>query len=143
MIEAYLALSGRIRRWRFFVYWLFLWIIMPVLALLGIPMIDNARYPFAASVIVVIGLAAFWTWAGMALAVKRLHDLDKSGWHYVWMFLLPGLLTGGVTVELRHAASGQWSVGYGQVLGIIPLLATLYLIFARGSDGPNKFGYPP
>jgi len=143
MIEGYLALSGRIRRWPFFVYGLCLWIIMPMLALLAIPLIDNVQHPLAASVIIVLGMAVFWIWAGMALVVKRLHDLDKTGWHYLWMFLLPGLLTGGITMQLRYAINGQWSVGYGQSLGIIPLLATLYLIFARGSDGPNKFGYPP
>jgi len=111
------------------------------MALLGIPLIDNARYPMIAAIIVVVGLAAFWGWAGMALVVKRLHDLDKTGWHYVWMFLLPGLLTSGLTFQLN--SEGRWSIGYGQTAGFIPLLSALYLLFALGSDGPNKFGYPP
>jgi uncharacterized membrane protein YhaH (DUF805 family) len=68
-------------------------------------------------------LTLFWSWAGFALVVKRLHDLDKPGWHYVWMFLLPGLLG---------------------LLGLIwLLLGLLYLLLARGTDGPNRFGYPP
>lgn len=143
MLEGYFALSGRMRRWRFFIYGLALWIIIPVLVLLAVPAVNNARYPFFAALIVVIAIGVFWTWAGLALVVKRLHDLNKSGWHYVWMFLLPGLLSGGLGVQWNGSLSGQWSFGYGQVLGIIPLIAILYLIFARGSDGPNDYGYPP
>ncbi|MDQ7248716.1 DUF805 domain-containing protein [Dongia sedimenti] len=140
MLEGYFALSGRLRRWRFFLYGLVLWIIIPVLILLAIPAVGNARYPFAASLIAVVAIGAFWCWAGMALVVKRLHDLNRSGWHYVWMFLLPGLLGGGLSFDWSR---GQWSIGYSQAGGIIPLLALLYLIFGRGSDGPNDYGYPP
>lgn len=143
MLEAYVALSGRIRRWRFFLYSFVLWIIIPVLALLAVPAVQNARYPTLAGVIVAILLLGFWAWAGLALVVKRLHDLDKSGWHYVWMFMLPALLTGSVTIEWSGGPSGHWSFGYMQVTGIVPLVATLYLILAAGSDGPNKYGYPP
>jgi len=80
---------------------------------------------------------------GFALAVKRLHDLDKPGGHYVWMFLLPGLLTSGLTVHWSGQSGGTWTVGYWQVWGIVPLLAFLYLLLARGTYGPNNFGYPP
>jgi uncharacterized membrane protein YhaH (DUF805 family) len=142
MLEAYVALSGRLRRWRFFLYSIVLWIIIPVLVLLAIPLVDNARYPFVAMLIVTIAIGLFWTWAGFALVVKRLHDLNKSGWHYLWMFLMPGLLTGGVSFHWTRSADAHWSIGYGQVTGIIPLIATLYLIFARGSDGRNDYGYP-
>jgi uncharacterized membrane protein YhaH (DUF805 family) len=143
MLEAYLALDGRLRRWRFFLYSLVLWIIIPMLVLLSVPAVDNARYPFVAAIIVMIAVGISWTWAGLALVVKRLHDLNKTGWHYVWMFLLPGLLTGGVSFHWTHSAAAQWSIGYGQVSGIVPVLAFLYLIFARGSDRPNNYGYPP
>jgi uncharacterized membrane protein YhaH (DUF805 family) len=79
----------------------------------------------------------------MALVVKRLHDLNRSGWHYVWMFFLPGLLTGSVIFHWYQIQYGPWSIGYGQIFGIVPVLATLCLIFASGSDGPNDYGYPP
>ena len=80
-----------------------------LLGLLAIPLSDNARNPFMRGILLAAAVMAFWLWAGFALAVKRLHDLDKPGWHYV----------------------------------CVPLLATLYLVFARGSDGPNRYGYPP
>ncbi len=142
MLEGYFALSGRIRRWRFFLYFFVLSIIVSVLALLGIPLVENARYPQAAAILVVIVIGMFCTWAAMALVVKRLHDLNRSGWHYVWMFLLPGLLTSSVSFHWNQI-QGSWSFGYLQVFGIVSVLATLYLTFARGSDGPNDYGYPP
>ena len=54
------------------------------------------------------------TWISFATQVKRWHDLDKSGW-----FLL---------------------------LNIIPLVnlfVLLYIGFAKGSEGPNRFGARP
>ena len=143
MLEGYFSIDGRIRRWRFFLYSLVLVIIIPVLTLLAVPAVDNARNPFIAGIIAFIVITLFWSWAGFALVVKRLDDLDKPGWHYVWMFLLPGLLTSGFSVHWTGGGGGSWSFGYGATAGIIPLLAFLYLILARGSDGPNKYGYPP
>ncbi len=144
MLEGYFALGGRIGRWRFFLYSLVLWIIIiPVVSLLAIPAVNNARHPTGAAVIAVVAIGAFWMWAFFALVVKRLHDLDKSGWHYLWMFLLPGLLSSGFSIHWTGSSSGQWSIGYWYSTGIVPLIATLYLILGRGSDGRNKYGYPP
>jgi uncharacterized membrane protein YhaH (DUF805 family) len=143
MLEGYFALEGRIGRWRFFLYSLALWIIVPVLILLTVAALGHARNPFIAGLIAFSAIAAFSGWAGLALVVKRLHDLDKSGWHYVWMFLLPGLLTGGFSVHWTGGGGGAWTIGYGQIWGIVPLLAFLWLVLARGTDGPNTYGYPP
>jgi uncharacterized membrane protein YhaH (DUF805 family) len=142
MVEAYFSIEGRIRRWRFFLYALVLVLIIPVLTLLAFPAVGNARDPFIAGIIAFVGIAVFWAWAGFALVVKRLHDLGKPGWHYVWMFLLPGLLTSGFTLHWS-SGGGAWTVGYRQAWGIVPVLAFLYLVLARGADGPNNYGYPP
>lgn len=50
----------------------------------------------------------------IALGVRRLHDLDKSGW---WLLLM--------------------------IVPLVNLFLALYLIFAGGSDGENRFGAPP
>jgi uncharacterized membrane protein YhaH (DUF805 family) len=143
MLEAYFSIEGRIRRWRFFLYSLVLGIIIPVLTLLAVVAVDNARDPVIAGVIAFVVITIFWSWAGFALVVKRLHDLDRPGWHYVWMFLVPGLLTSSFSVHWRGGGGGTWEFGYGQIWGIVPTIAFLYLVLARGTDGPNKFGYPP
>jgi len=64
MLEAYLSIDGRIRRWRFFLYSLVLGIIIPVLTLLAIPAVHNARDPFIAGIIAFVGISIFWAWAG-------------------------------------------------------------------------------
>lgn len=61
-----------------------------------------------------VGAAFAGIWAGIAITVKRLHDLDRPGWHW---FLL------GVPL-------------YNIYLGCI-------LLFARGTWGNNRFGLDP
>lgn len=51
---------------------------------------------------------------GIIVGVQRLHDVDKSGW---WMLLM--------------------------FIPIVNLLLGLYMLFARGTEGPNRFGPDP
>jgi uncharacterized membrane protein YhaH (DUF805 family) len=61
-----------------------------------------------------IGVALAGLWAGIAITVKRLHDLDRPGWH--WFLLAVPL--------------------YNIYLGLV-------LLFGRGSWGDNSFGADP
>lgn len=61
-----------------------------------------------------IGLIVGGVVAGLAVSVKRLHDLDMSGWHLL-----------GMAVPL-----------YNIYLG-------LKMAFVRGTLGPNQFGFDP
>jgi uncharacterized membrane protein YhaH (DUF805 family) len=137
-------LSGRLRRLKFLAYSILLWIVIAILGVLAGSLLNHARYPVMASIAVLILIALFWMWAGAALVVKRLHDLDWPGWHYVWMFLIPGLLLGGLSFEIKGMPfNGAWSIGLHYSSGTVTSLAMLYLVLARGSDGANKFGSPP
>ena len=53
-------------------------------------------------------------WAGVAVTVKRLHDLDRPGWHW-WLLLIP----------------------------LVNIYMGLILLFAKGTQGPNQFGRDP
>jgi len=53
-------------------------------------------------------------WAGVAVTVKRLHDLDRPGWHW-WLLLIP----------------------------LVNIYMGLVLLFAKGTQGPNQFGRDP
>ncbi len=59
-----------------------------------------------------IGLAA--TWAALAVTVKRLHDLDRPGWH-VLLFIVP-----------------LYNIYLSIVLFVVP-----------GTVGPNQYGPDP
>lgn len=82
----------------------------------------------------------FWVYyipliiASISLGVRRLHDLNLSGW---WMFLGSGALlstvnTGNTAIDLAAA-----------ILFYIAQLFNLFLIFFRGTKGPNRFGEDP
>jgi uncharacterized membrane protein YhaH (DUF805 family) len=85
---------------------------------------------------------------GAAMGVKRLHDLDRPGWHYLWLSLAPQALAiaagssdftlrGG---DLTFALNGGLLTLFGLVWWLVGLV---YLLLAAGTDGPNKYGYPP
>lgn len=148
MLEAYFMLSGRMRRKGFLGYSLLFWVVLLGLVLFTPPLAGAALYPSLVAVGLVLLGIAFWFWAGIALVVKRLHDLGRPGAHYVWMFLTPGILVGIDSFFDLDAGIGRMhlSLGYGPLAifaAVWLLLAWLYLVVAPGSDGPNRFGYPP
>ena len=61
-----------------------------------------------------IGVVVGGFWAGIAITVKRLHDLDRPGWQW-WLLLVP----------------------------LVNLYIGAILLFAKGTDGPNEFGDDP
>ena len=61
-----------------------------------------------------LGVVLGGTWAAIAITVKRLHDLDRPGWHF-WLFMIPL---------------------YNFYLGLV-------LLFKKGTDGPNEYGHDP
>lgn len=68
------------------------------------------------------------------LGIRRLHDLDLSGWWYV-----PCLLV--MTVGGQMATSGEPTLA---AIGTIVYLApSLLLLLKAGTEGPNRFGPPP
>ena len=46
----------------------------------------------------------------LSVTIRRLHDVNKSGWNYLWVFT------------------------------IIPIPYVIYLVIKKGNDGPNNYG---
>ena len=143
MIEAYFMLSGRIRRLPYFGYSLLLLVIVLLIGAVFASLLSNAERPILATIAVVVALSFFLGWAGIALGVKRCHDLDKSGWLYFWLVFLPGVLSSTFSLEINGVSSEFHLPIVGGIAGLVAFLGGLYLLFARGTDGPNKYGYPP
>jgi uncharacterized membrane protein YhaH (DUF805 family) len=78
-------------------------------------------------------------WCFTAIAIKRLHDRDKSGWWMVLFFIIPPLLaklwdwldnpTAAFLVSLLSFGLSVWS------------FVEIYCL--RGTRGPNRFGSDP
>ena len=146
MLEAYFVFNGRMRRLRLLAYSVLLTVLLAFLVIGGRFALDSARSVAAATLLIQGLFALLWLCAWAAMGVKRLHDLDKSGWHFLWLVLAPQALTLGAGTsdfDLRSGAIG-FSGGLLSLLGLIwLLLGILFLLLARGTDGPNRFGYPP
>jgi len=93
--------------------------------------------------VIILGVAAAFFVAGLAVATKRLHDRDKSAWWLLVFYLLPAVLAGtGAGVTL---ATDSWlGIGlFGAVASAIGIWAFIELGCLRGTPGPNRYGPDP
>ena len=119
MFKAPFSFDGRIRRIEYFLSGIVGGIVFSIAWALGIgTFILGAGMGSAGGSVfgLLIGLAALVAsmWFSLAQGVKRLHDLDKSGWLILLMF-----------VPTVNALFG------------------LYMLFADGTVGPNQYGEDP
>ena len=98
----YVNFSGRACRSEYW-YWALFVVLVDIAALI----IDAALWTYAITSLA--DLALFLP--GLALAIRRLHDLDRSGWWFLLVFI--------------------------PVIGAIILIIWAC---TKGSDGPNRFG---
>lgn len=130
----YFNFSGRSNRGEY--WWAFLGVIIVALVLGAI---DGAAFPGTQAQ----PLSSLWSLAtfipGLSLAVRRLHDLDRTGWWVVaplGFFIVAGILSASAI------ASGDVP-GIGIVVAIGGgVMAILLLVWycQRGTSGPNRFG---
>ena len=102
MFKAPFSFDGRIRRIEYFLSGIVGGIVFSIAWALGI-----------GTFILGAGMVASM-WFSLAQGVKRLHDLDKSGWLILLMFV-----------------------------PIVNALFGLYMLFADGTVGPNQYGEDP
>lgn len=71
----------------------------------------------------------------MALCSKRLHDMDSTAWHLLW---IAPLMCAGPAVRAFAQVNGQ------QAIGSLPLILAFVTLVALaktlGTDGPNSYG---
>ena len=106
--------KGRLGRLRYIAYAFTLMFIAQILVVVGTPSIIVATSDGPASSALIFAVFSCAAVLGLMLGMQRCHDLDKSGW-LILLSLIP----------------------------IINFFFTLYLIFAPGTQGANRFGMPP
>lgn len=89
-------------------------------------------------------------WIATSAAIKRLHDLDLSGWWvpgfllalFVWTLLVSfaSFLTFGASVAV--IGSTEFMI-HTAVVTTLPLAATIWLHYAKGVEGSNRYGPEP
>lgn len=119
--EMYLSFNGRLNRSRYFLYGLTVGIIIALAYVISIiVMVDPPTVGTYITLVIYISILIICSISGTSLSIRRLHDLDKTGWL--------------VLIELFSLIP---------VLRIISAIFSLYLLFAPGTKGPNQYGNDP
>lgn len=83
---------------------------------------------------------------GLSVAVRRLHDLNKSGW---WLFAPYLLIIIGFIILLSSSTGDNTGAIVLLSLGVLSaVVMSIWMLFFKGTAGHNRFGdeqkqYPP
>jgi uncharacterized membrane protein YhaH (DUF805 family) len=100
-------------------------------------------------------LSGIWSLAifipSLAVGIRRLHDLDRSGWWYVapLVVIIVGVVLLAIGTMGLTAGAGGGGIGAAVIGGLLLLGGgivgiVLFVWFCtRGTDGPNRFGPDP
>jgi uncharacterized membrane protein YhaH (DUF805 family) len=114
-------------------------VVIALLALTGIDF-DTGQYKVPEAIFSLVLL-----YPCMALAVKRLHDRDKSG-SLALIFAVPYLIQIATDLLGYSGDPNTWNtLDYvlNGILGIVSLWFLVELGFLRGTPGPNRYGPDP
>ncbi|MGH6616734.1 DUF805 domain-containing protein [Sphingomonas sp.] len=158
-LKKYFQFSGRSRRKEYWMWILFLIIVSIVLMILDSLLGLGGRSAFSTAPAGAgsAGLSAFtsggiltniFTLAtfipGLAVSVRRLHDVNRSGWWILAVFV-PYLI--GFTLLLGGAFGGGGALllvgGIAMLLGLLAGILLLVWMCTNGTNGPNRFGDDP
>lgn len=117
MLQDMFTLTGRwnrLNRQRFFGYGLLQAILVIVLFSIVIIELLSGGNSLALFLPILGVVSVVGIWMNLCLSVKRLHDLDKSGWYFL-VYLIP----------------------------IVGSFFIFYLWFAKGIEGDNQYGPDP
>lgn len=127
-----------------------LWVAIALLSIqaLAVAAAMLVSSPVLHFLLAVVKLASLWI--ATAAAIKRLHDLGLSGWwvpggiliQFVWTLVacFASFLVFGEAIA--NIGSGEFIV-YAVAVMALPLAVTVWLHFAPGTVGPNKYGPEP
>jgi uncharacterized membrane protein YhaH (DUF805 family) len=155
-LKRYAEFSGRSRRmeyWMFVVFQFLLgiafWVLMMVVggaALMGgggpgALMAAGGGLMIVAALYGLVGLALIIP--GIAVAVRRLHDTNRSGWWllaplagYCIMFIGTGMAASG-------SSAGGILAMLGGIAALVMALVLIVFMFLEGTKGPNQYGPDP
>ncbi|RYC28795.1 DUF805 domain-containing protein [Lichenibacterium minor] len=130
LVSLLFSFEGRLGRARFF--WASCLSIVPYI-LVVMAVVSHMHVPVSevTGTLIRLALALPFVWIGLALTAKRLHDLDLSGFHLLWVaplafgsaFLPPGLV----------------SLASMVLSGVVEI----WLLTKRGTYGRNDYGPDP
>lgn len=141
------SFKGRINRKKYFSVFIsiiFICLAIEVLIPPSFEKIDeDLTFVGAFGFFVYLSLQIIFTYIEIAVDVKRLHDLNKSGW-----FCLFGAIPGTIITILNMAVNAPdalpnrlQALYWGS--SVIALIYLIILLFTKGTEGENQFGQDP
>lgn len=138
--------EGRINRaryWQALLIYAGATIVFAVALFIALNMLDPSDRTSLLGVLPVLVLAVpmivVSVWSGMATAIKRLHDRNKSGWWVIPFLIAPGVLD---KVADRMGA-GNGATALGLLSAVIGIWGLIEMLFLRGTPESNRFGPDP
>jgi uncharacterized membrane protein YhaH (DUF805 family) len=145
--------QGRIGRSTFWLAILPLIVAVLVITFLPISIVTSivgmeSEEPPASFLIALVASQVTWLiglWPLLAVASKRLHDRDKSGWWLLVFWVLPFFLLFGGFGHAFTSRTGDTTTGGIMMLASLPiaLWGIVELGILPGTKGPNRFGTDP
>ena len=151
-MRRYFDFSGRSSRAEFWFFVLFVFILSIVANVLDVLLLGSYGYG-AAVLSSLVSLIHFIP--SLSVSVRRLHDIDRTGWWIMLAFLpvvalivaMGGsamMMFGGGEID---GMSGFAAMGTGLMLtaliSLIVLIVLLVFYCTPGTPGPNRYGPPP
>lgn len=130
--QIYFSFEGRINR---STYWLKYF--LPVIGVSILLVILLFAVPALTAVLGLI-LIIPYIWATIAVSIKRLHDINLSGWWYMYLAVIPGVVSGIASF------SGSFSVAmiFSSLSTITGIALFIMNGFVPGTKGQNNYGPP-
>lgn len=135
MFSILFGFQGRIARLPYFGYALLAVLIWGILGGAGGVILAEQRDNGSVIVGAILLIAALGglIWTGIALAVKRLHDMNMSGLHVLWIW--------GVNILASALANAAPALAI--ICTVASFLIGLWLLFSPGTVGPNRYDVQP
>ena len=152
LLDDVFKFQGRRNRWSFFWGSLLIWLLGILFLLFGgliASVAGGSKISAISSMVVMLGALLFLITPPAFLMPQRLRDLEKSGW---WALVIaPIPLVGAVinsaistgVVSFYFTTSEVWFYILSSTLFIIYFACFILLIFAKGTNGINKYGPDP
>ncbi|MGY4396546.1 uncharacterized membrane protein YhaH (DUF805 family) [Sphingomonas sp. UYAg733] len=161
-LKKYFQFSGRSRRKEYWMWVLFVFVVYVVLSIIDSALGLGGRSSFGPSgganpygsgagvgAFVSGGvLASIFALAtlvpGVAVSVRRLHDIDRTGW-WILAPVLPYLLGAILLVAGAMGGGGALAIlgGIAMFVGFVTAIVLLVWYCMNGTKGPNRFGEDP
>ena len=145
----FFTFEGRLNRWAYFKSCIILFLLNVAINLLAVAIFGSNTAKGSVLGNMLVGVWQFASWcAGITLMTRRLHDLNKSGWLQL-IFIVPtfialaAFITMVIGIGLGNASIGIVGGGLIVVAGLLAIAFQLWVLFKKGTEGPNDYGSDP